>query len=67
MLTMPSLVMSGLSSPASTRLLVEQLAQALPNATALQTRGGHMGPITHAAVVNPAIISFLSDAEITAG
>ncbi|MYN47161.1 alpha/beta fold hydrolase [Pseudoduganella sp. FT93W] len=66
-LTMPALVMSGLSSPASTRLLAEQLAQALPNATALQTRGGHMGPITHAAVVNPAIISFLSDAEITAG
>ncbi len=66
-LTMPALVMSGQNSPASTRLLAEQLAQALPNASALTTRGGHMAPITHAAVVNTAIVSFLSNAEITAG
>jgi pimeloyl-ACP methyl ester carboxylesterase len=65
-LTMPSLVMSGLNSPASTRLLAEALAAALPDATALQTRGGHMGPITHGAVVNPAIVNFLAGAEVTA-
>lgn len=65
MLTMPALVMAGERSPASTRLLVEQLAAALPNATALQTRGGHMGPITHPDVVNPAIAGFLAGAEIT--
>lgn len=64
-LTMPSLVMSGVGSPASTRLLAEALAAALPDATALQTRGGHMGPITHGAVVNPAIVNFLADAEVT--
>lgn len=65
MLTMPSLVMAGERSPASTRLLVEQLGQSLPNATAVQTRGAHMGPITHPDIVNPAIAAFLSGAEVT--
>lgn len=66
-LTMPTLVMAGQRSPASTRSLVEQLAAALPNASALQTRGGHMGPITHGDAVNPAIAAFLSGAEAIAG
>lgn len=65
MLTMPSLVMSGERSPASTRLLVEQLGAALPNATAMQTRGGHMGPVTHGDMVNPAIVNFVNGAEVT--
>ncbi|MRX09458.1 alpha/beta fold hydrolase [Pseudoduganella sp. FT25W] len=64
MLTMPSLVMAGERSPASTRLLVEQLGVSLPNATALQTRTAHMGPITHPDIVNPVILQFLSGAEI---
>ncbi|NGZ88091.1 alpha/beta fold hydrolase [Duganella aceris] len=64
-LTMPALVMAGERSPASTRSLVAQLAAALPNASALQTRGGHMGPITHGDAVNPAIAAFLSGAEVT--
>ncbi|WP_343732206.1 alpha/beta fold hydrolase [Duganella sp.] len=65
MLTMPSLLMSGERSPASTRLLVEQLGAALPNATAMQTRGGHMGPVTHGDVVNPVIVNFVNGAEVT--
>ena len=65
MLTMPSLMMAGERSPASTRLLVEQLGAALPNATTVQTRGGHMGPITHGDAVNPAIVNFVSGAEAT--
>ncbi|MRW91294.1 alpha/beta fold hydrolase [Duganella sp. FT80W] len=60
MLTMPSLVMAGERSPASTRLLVEALAAALPNATTTSTRGGHMAPITHGDAVNPLIASFLA-------
>jgi pimeloyl-ACP methyl ester carboxylesterase len=63
-LDMPALVMSGLSSPASTRRLAERLAAALPNASAMQTKGGHMGPITHGQVVNPLIASFLVGAEV---
>jgi len=66
MLTMPALVMAGERSPASTRSLVSQLAAALPNASALHTRGGHMGPITHGDAVNPAIVAFLSGEEVTA-
>lgn len=66
MLTMPALVMAGQRSPASTRLLVEQLGAALPNATALALATAHMGPITHGEVVNPAIASFLSGAEVAA-
>ena len=64
MLAMPALVMAGQHSPASTRLLAEQLAAALPNATLRQTGGGHMGPITHGDAVNPAIAAFLNGAEV---
>ncbi|MYM82231.1 alpha/beta fold hydrolase [Duganella sp. FT50W] len=68
MLTMPTLVMAGERSPASTRLLVEQLGESLPNATLLKLRTAHMGPITHGAIVNPAITGFLSGLEVvTAG
>jgi pimeloyl-ACP methyl ester carboxylesterase len=65
-LSMPALVMAGESSPPSTRLLAEQLAGALPNAAAMRTRGGHMGPITHGDVVNLAISDFLSGALVGA-
>ncbi len=60
MLTMPSQVLSGERSPASTRLLAEALAAALPNASTTQTRGGHMAPITHSDAVNLLIASFLA-------
>lgn len=66
MLTMPTLVMAGERSPASTRLLVQQLGASLPNATALALPTAHMGPITHGDVVNPAILNFLSDAVVAA-
>lgn len=66
MLTMPTLVMAGERSPASTRLLVEQLGKSLPNACALKLRTAHMGPITHGDIVNPAIVDFLSGAEVAA-
>lgn len=65
-LTMPSLMMAGEFSPASTRLLVEQLATSLPNATALKTRTAHMGPITHADTVNAIIAGFLNGETIAA-
>lgn len=66
MLTMPALVMAGARSPASTRLLVQQLGESLPNATTQELPTAHMGPITHAAIVNPAIAGFLSNAEVAA-
>ena len=66
-LTMPALVLSGQHSPASTRSLAAQLAAALPNARALQTRGGHMGPITHGDAINPTIAAFLRGEDLTQG
>ena len=67
MLTMPALVMAGQHSPASTRLLAQELAAALPNAIGMQTRGAHMGPITHGDVVNPIIAAFVRGEDIAKG
>jgi pimeloyl-ACP methyl ester carboxylesterase len=64
-LTMPALVMWGQHSPASTRLLAEQLAAALPDAIALQTPGGHMGPITHGDAINPTIAAFVLGEDLS--
>lgn len=66
-LTMPALVLSGQHSPASTRSLAAQLAAALPNARALQTRGGHMGPITHGDAINPTIAAFVRGQDLDQG
>ncbi|WP_082616859.1 alpha/beta fold hydrolase [Massilia sp. Root418] len=63
-LDMPALVLSGERSPQSTRRVAECLAAALPNGAAMQTKGGHMAPITHAAVVNALLAGFLAGAEI---
>lgn len=65
-LTMPALVLSGAASPASTRRLAAELAAALPNAAAAQTPGGHMAPITHAAIIHDMIAGFLAGAEVDA-
>ena len=54
-----TLVMAGQHSPISTRGLAPQLAAALPNATVLETRGAHMGPITHGDAINPVIAAFI--------
>lgn len=66
-LTMPALVLSGQHSPASTRSLAAQLAAALPNARALRTRGGHMGPITHGDAINPTIAAFVRGQDLDQG
>ena len=59
-LTMPVLLMVGKNSPASGRAVAGLLAQALPRVETLEFEGlGHMGPVTHPEVVNPAIEEFL--------
>ena len=59
-LTMPVLLMVGQDSPASARAVAWLLAQTLPRVQTLEFEGlGHMGPITHPEVVNPAIQEFL--------
>lgn len=63
-LDMPALVLCGERSPQSTRRVAACLAAALPNGAAVQTKGGHMAPITHAAVVNALLAGFLVGEEI---
>lgn len=56
----PALVMGGESSPLTERRVVTTLGAALPHATVQFFSGaGHMGPVSHAAVVNAAIVAHL--------
>jgi pimeloyl-ACP methyl ester carboxylesterase len=59
-LEMPVLLMQGSETPASARAVAALLARTLPRVETLTFDGlGHMGPITHPAVVDAAIDSFL--------
>ena len=59
-LTMPVLLMVGQDSPASARAVARLLTRTLPRLETLEFEGlGHMGPVTHPEVVNPAIEEFL--------
>jgi pimeloyl-ACP methyl ester carboxylesterase len=56
----PALVMNGERTPPDAQRIGELLAGALPNARRiLVENAGHMGPLTHATVVNDAIASHL--------
>lgn len=56
-ITAPSLILGGALSPPTERRVVEKLGAALPHARAHILEGvGHMGPITHAPLVNEAIL-----------
>jgi pimeloyl-ACP methyl ester carboxylesterase len=59
-LDVPVLYMIGKNSPASSRSVARLLIQALPRVEVMEFEGvGHMGPVTHAEVVNAAIATFL--------
>ena len=59
-ITAPALIMGGRHSPLAERRVVEALGTTLPNATVrFFDDAGHMGPITHAALVNDAIVATL--------
>ena len=65
-ITAPTLILGGASSPLAERRVVEKLGTALPHATAQLIPGvGHMGPISHAALVNEAIAAHLRNAKQT--
>ena len=60
-LEVPTLLMVGACSPASSRAVAALLAGTLPNVRVMEIDGvGHMGPITHAEQINAAIESFLT-------
>ena len=59
-ITAPTLLLGGANSPMTERRVVEKLGAALPHASARFFDGvGHMGPITHASLVNAAITEHL--------
>lgn len=61
-INVPTLVLGGSESPMTERRVVEKLGAALPHATAQLFPGvGHMGPISHASLVNAAIAAHLPD------
>ncbi|APR84678.1 alpha/beta superfamily hydrolase [Minicystis rosea] len=63
-LPMPFLLMRGERSPAAARRVIALLAGAIPGATLLTLAGaGHMGPISHAAAVNEAIVRHVAEAD----
>jgi len=60
-ITAPALILGGTASPLAERRVVEHLGAALPHATAQFLAGvGHMAPISHAAMVNEAIVAHLT-------
>ena len=62
-ITAPTLILGGELSPWTERRVVEKLGAALPRATARFFPGiGHMGPISHAPVINEAIAGHLASA-----
>lgn len=59
-LDIPVLYLTGRNSPASSLGVARLLTAALPRVDVIEFEGlGHMGPITHPQVVNPAIAAFL--------
>ncbi|WP_051227453.1 alpha/beta fold hydrolase [Oceanospirillum beijerinckii] len=56
----PVLLMEGQHSPMTTRAVISALAQQFPNAERHDLPCGHMGPITHAEIVNPIIQQFIA-------
>jgi pimeloyl-ACP methyl ester carboxylesterase len=63
-LRFPVLVMTGEFAPAPTRVVAEALVSLVPGARNRSIPGaGHMGPCTHAAVVNEAILAHVRKAE----
>jgi len=60
-IAVPTLLLAGERTPLTERRVVERLGDALPCATVRFLPGaGHMGPITHTAVVNEAIAGHLA-------
>lgn len=62
-LPMPVLLMTGSDSPPASLAVARLLAQSLSRAEVVQIeRVGHMGPVTHPALINAAITTFLERA-----
>jgi pimeloyl-ACP methyl ester carboxylesterase len=66
-LAMPVLLMGGRHSPACVHAVLAALAQTLPNGELAWVDAGHMAPLTHAALVDPLIATFLDRTDAPSG
>lgn len=57
---MPVLVLQGKHTQESARCVAHHLLQVMPNAQEKTLDCGHMGPVTHAPLVNPEIVAFVT-------
>lgn len=55
----PVLLLTGSRSRAPAQRIARSLSEVLPNAEVLTIDAGHMAPVTHPELVNPAIVQFL--------
>lgn len=62
-LLVPTCLIAGSRSPASSRAVAELLARTLPCVDFYRIGAGHMAPITQPELVNPLIARFLAEAE----
>jgi len=63
-LRVPALIMRGQHAPLPSRAIVERLPMLLPATRLAVVEGaGHMGPVTHAEIVNAAIVRHIADAD----
>jgi pimeloyl-ACP methyl ester carboxylesterase len=59
----PALLLTGERTPAPERRVVQRLSRTIANARMIDLAGaGHMGPITHAELVNEAIATHIANA-----
>ncbi|SAK95601.1 alpha/beta hydrolase [Caballeronia arationis] len=66
-LRVPALIMRGQHAPVPTRAIAERLPMLLPAARLAIVEGaGHMGPVTHAEVVNATIAQHIVESEAAA-
>ena len=64
-LTCPALLLRGEHAPTPTRVIAEALADTLPEGRLEMVPGcGHMGPLTHASLVVPSIVSHIAQAAV---
>ena len=59
-LSMPTLVTMGTESPVEERMVCRLLVDRKPNREFRSFSCGHMGPVTHPHLINPAIVAFLN-------
>ncbi len=66
-IAVPTLILGGENTPLAERRVVEHLGAALPKAAARFFPGvGHMGPISHASLINEAVVAHVNAAHVNA-